>query len=616
MATQDTFADIETVKANVRSNIVERLKSIISGLNDECGVSISKTGKKGELIERITRQFDSWRLAKNEAAFTRAKAIVNRVTYGVGSRYGSSSSGGLFVINQIPQPSTATSNHPYNTPNPGPSVVNRHAGPYRTSGGSYQSSSLPQAPKPIMKFQPSPFLRIDQAVSNIEECPESTSSVDRKQAGLTFTLTPEQRQKLDSTMSKYQLRLYCTSSTFYSSIFQIPRGPCQMEFPPACEVRVNNMQMQANLKGLKKKPGTTPPPDLGRLVKMSPGAANRLDMIYVNSQQPVHGKKYYIIVMLVEVTSIGELIDRLKKGKFVSKEDVLAERKQSVADDDEIVAGEQKMSLKCPLSYARINLPARSKRCVHPQCFDATSWYSMMEQTTTWLCPICEKVLEPEELILDGYFSDILGSTPDTVEDVIVEADGQWHTDDNKYGSAEWMATHPPKAEPAKAAPVRPQPRTDDSRGPNQGAIVVSDDEDDEGRVKRELSPSYDPGTSNSNTQHSTPGAGTQAVRAVIDLTLSDDEDDPPAPVPPKRKSRDSHSPTEPVWKKSRYGEPGTPNGPITAPPTMTGPDTTSWRTLPPIPANRGVSRTPAGPRHTSYNSGSGSYRNPPATRW
>ena len=90
--------------------------------------------------------------------------------------------------------------------------------------------------------------------------------------------------------NKYQLRLYCTSSTFYSSIFQIPRGPCQMEFPPACEVRVNNMQLQANLKGLKKKPGTTPPPDLGRLVKMSPGAANRLDMIYVNSQQPVHGK--------------------------------------------------------------------------------------------------------------------------------------------------------------------------------------------------------------------------------------------------------------------------------------------------------------------------------------
>lgn len=237
-----------------------------------------------------------------------------------------------------------------------------------------------------------------------------------------------------------------------------------------------------------------------------------------------------------------------------------------------------------------------------------------MEQTTTWLCPICEKVLEPEELILDGYFSDILNSTPDTIEDVIVEADGQWHTEDNKYGSAEWVAAHPPKPDAAKATPVRPQPQTNGSRGPNQGAIVVSDDEDDEGRVKRELSPSFDPGTS--NTQQSTPGAGTQAACAVIDLTLSDDEDDPPATAPPKRKSRETPPPAEPAWKRSRYDEPGTPNGPITAPPTMAVPDTASWRTLPPIPTNRGISRTPTGPRNTSYNSGSGSYRNPPATRW
>ena len=33
--------------------------------------------------------------------------------------------------------------------------------------------------------------------------------------------------------------------------------------------------------------------------------------------------------MLVEVTSIDELIDRLKKGKFVSKEDVLVESELS-----------------------------------------------------------------------------------------------------------------------------------------------------------------------------------------------------------------------------------------------------------------------------------------------
>lgn len=77
------------------------------------------------------------------------------------------------------------------------------------------------------------------------------------------------------------------------------------------------------------------------------------------------------------------------------------------------------MSLKCPvshtvftlyfqiqpklqLSYMRINTPCRSALCVHSQCFDAMSWFSVMEQTTTYMCPVCEKVLNHDDLIVDG----------------------------------------------------------------------------------------------------------------------------------------------------------------------------------------------------------------------
>jgi E3 SUMO-protein ligase PIAS1 len=91
--------------------------------------------------------------------------------------------------------------------------------------------------------------------------------------------------------TKYQLRLYCTTSTFYSpspTVFRPPPGPCPIEFPPTCEVRVNGTALQANLKGLKKKPGTAPPADLGRMVRMS--GQNRVEMVYVNSQQPVQPK--------------------------------------------------------------------------------------------------------------------------------------------------------------------------------------------------------------------------------------------------------------------------------------------------------------------------------------
>lgn len=78
--------------------------------------------------------------------------------------------------------------------------------------------------------------------------------------------------------------------------------------------------------------------------------------------------------MLVEVTSVDQLIDRLRKGKYRSKAEVLADSKRALCpwwrtfftsvfsvrkaniDDDEIVAGHQKMSLKCPVSTYNIKL--------------------------------------------------------------------------------------------------------------------------------------------------------------------------------------------------------------------------------------------------------------------
>ena len=149
---------------------------------------------------------------------------------------------------------------------------------------------------------------------------------------------------------KYQLRLYCTSSSYFAlgpAGMRFGNTPCPIEFPPTCEIRVNQVQITASTKGMKKKPGTAPPAHLGNSVRVSIGHQNRVEMVYVNSQtnsnQPppspkvclllrvwipalMFQQKYYMIVMLVQVTTITQLIERVKKGKFRSREDVLAER--------------------------------------------------------------------------------------------------------------------------------------------------------------------------------------------------------------------------------------------------------------------------------------------------
>ena len=105
---------------------------------------------------------------------------------------------------------------------------------------------------------------------------------------------------------------------------------------------MNGQALNANLKGLKKKPGTAPPPDIGKNVRQAQNASNRVEMIYVNSQQPMLTKarslspfqplvahrrtqKYYLVVMLVEVTTVDQLVERLRKGKYRPATDVLTD---------------------------------------------------------------------------------------------------------------------------------------------------------------------------------------------------------------------------------------------------------------------------------------------------
>ena len=157
------------------------------------------------------------------------------------------------------------------------------------------------------------------------------------------------------------------------------------------------------------------------------------------------------------------------------------------------------------------------------------------------------------------YFKSILENTPDAVDDVIVEADGEWHTSDDKYASDTWKRTHEPG--PALASPTSSLKRHTTSISPSgpkrdasiqeksrkSGDVVILDsEEEDEGEVKRELSPSR---------RERSPMGGLPETQ-VIDLTLESDEESSSSRSLGKRKAdADSVSLSEDIWKKSRIGE-------------------------------------------------------------
>jgi E3 SUMO-protein ligase PIAS1 len=127
-------------------------------------------------------------------------------------------------------------------------------------------------------------------------------------------------------------------------------------------------------------------------------------------------QKFYLIMNAVKIVPVVDLVKRLENGLRITKEAVINDseylRRNDVSDtenqkvlsksrDADIVTTATVLSLKCPLSTLRIDLPCRSIACRHIQCFDATSYLQLQEQGPTWLCPICNNSAPFENLAVD-----------------------------------------------------------------------------------------------------------------------------------------------------------------------------------------------------------------------
>lgn len=96
--------------------------------------------------------------------------------------------------------------------------------------------------------------------------------------------------------------------------------------------------------------------------------------------------------------------------------------------DSEIATTSLRVSLACPLGKMRMCTPCRASTCSHLQCFDASLFLQMNERKPTWNCPVCDKPALYDNLVIDGYFQEVLNSNkllPD-VNEIQLLQDGSW----------------------------------------------------------------------------------------------------------------------------------------------------------------------------------------------
>lgn len=121
-------------------------------------------------------------------------------------------------------------------------------------------------------------------------------------------------------------------------------------------------------------------------------------IVFLKTKLTLNPQKFAFVVNLVKQESVDNLVEKLRVGPSISKEAVIDDSGFSShppigilsnkilatvvkkSEDSDLVATASIMSLKCPLSTLRINLPIRSTYCNHIQCFDGTSFLQLQQQ--------------------------------------------------------------------------------------------------------------------------------------------------------------------------------------------------------------------------------------------
>ena len=320
-----------------------------------------------------------------------------------------------------------------------------------------------------------------------------------------------------------RVMIYCASDPLS------PFSKADITFPYQVEIKVNMDEVKANLRGLKNKPGSTRPADITDLLRKRAGYENNMTVTYALTH-----KRFFLVVNLVRQHPVEELVAKLKSGKGISKEQVIREMVSKVQDSD-IEATSSIMSLKCPISTLRIDVPCRSTVCNHNQCFDASSFLQLQEQAPTWTCPVCYKTIIFEALTVDQYVSDILVQTPKSIDQVVIEPTGEWSQTSEANSSA--------------------RPNGNNASSDDEDLVEIKD-MPRVAAVKSEASGSFMRTPPTSSREQSTssaapPSTGDKRPRGqVIDLTFSSDEEDEP-PRAPKRQTTNISSARLPSFPSS-----------------------------------------------------------------
>lgn len=327
---------------------------------------------------------------------------------------------------------------------------------------------------------------------------------------------------------------------------------CEQEdyFPPNIVVKVNNKLCPLPNPIPTNKPGVEPkrpprPVNITPNVKLSPLVANHIAVSWCTE----YNRGYAAACYLVRKLTSSQLLQRMKT-KGVKPADytrALIKEKLNEDADCEIATTMLKVSLVCPLGKMRMATPCRSSTCSHLQCFDASLYLQMNERKPTWNCPVCDKAAIYDNLVIDGYFQEVLASTKLSNEDneIQLHKDGSWSTHVKTNDSCtldtpskpvhkievvsddiEIITTDPPKSSINQASVISNSEPSSTTAPSNDTVDLTLSDSDDDLPLKRKTvtrgAAGGQGGTNVTTSSTSTVASSTSSAMTVASITASE----------------------------------------------------------------------------------------------
>ncbi|XP_056628097.1 zinc finger MIZ domain-containing protein 1-like [Triplophysa dalaica] len=145
---------------------------------------------------------------------------------------------------------------------------------------------------------------------------------------------------------------------------------------------------------------------------------------------------HLFVLQLIHRPSVKSVLQGLLKKRLLTAEHCIAKVKRNFssvgvsvggAGEDGVEQTAIKVSLKCPITFQRILLPARGHDCKHVQCFDLESYLELNSERGTWRCPVCNKAAVLEGLEVDQYVWGILNTLQNLdFEEVMIDPSCSW----------------------------------------------------------------------------------------------------------------------------------------------------------------------------------------------